>query len=210
MHWFAVKQAIATNRKWMGLTMDERGAWISLMAIAAANFPRGTLPDRDTAVALLERDGAPNAAELANSLIAKGWIDEDGVLTMHDFEDEQLSIRKPSDRPEAVRERVKHHRESKEQETEESKGKVSPDNAEQRVTDEPTPMVHRLGNLYEAFSQLTGLPCTKQDELNIDGLCRKFDRDVVGRAMYADPEPARNPSKFIGRVYFALKERAAA
>jgi hypothetical protein len=210
MHWFAVKQAIATNRKWMGLSMAERGAWISLMAIAAANHPRGTLPDRETAVALLEREGAANAAELVDSLVGKGWIDEADLLTMHDFDDEQLSIRKPSDRPEAVRERVKHHRESKREETDETKGKVSPDNAEQRVTDEPTPMIQRLANLYEAFSQLTGLPCTKQDELNIDGLCRKFDRDLVRRTMYADPEPSRNPSKFIGRVYFALKERTAA
>ena len=76
MHWFAVKHAIATNRKWMALSLRERSAWISLMAIAAASHPRGRLPDRATAVALLEREGADYAAVLLDSLISKCWIDD--------------------------------------------------------------------------------------------------------------------------------------
>jgi hypothetical protein len=207
MHWFAVKHALATNRKWMRLTMAERGAWISLMAIASASYPRGTLRDRETAVALLERDGAQDAEALVTSLVAKSWIDVCDLLTMHDFEDEQHSIRKPSDMPDAVNERVKRSRENKGKERDETKGKVTRDDALQRVTDEPIPI---LGNLYEAFTQLTGVPCTEQDEANIDGLCRKFDRDHVRLSMYADPDPATNPSRFLGRVYYALKERAAA
>jgi hypothetical protein len=71
-------------------------------------------------------------------------------------------------------------------------------------------MLPRLGNLYEAFTQLTGLPCTPQDRGRIDNLCRDFDRDLVRRAMYADPEPSRSPEKFIGRVFYALKDGAAA
>jgi len=189
--------------------MAERGAWISLMAVAAANHPRGTLPDRQTATAILERDGAEHAEELVETLIASAWIDEGTGLTMHDFEEEQLSIRKPSDLPDAVRERVKTHRESKRKD-EETKGKATRNDALPGVPDGPTPMVPRLGNLYEAFSQLTDLPCAPADKDRIDGLCRKFDRDLVRRLMYADADPRRNPERFLGRVYHALKQGAAA
>lgn len=78
------------------------------------------------------------------------------------------------------------------------------------LANDPTPMLPRLGNLYEAFTQLTGLPCEAADRSRIDNLCRTFDRDLVRRAMYADPEPSRNPAKFLGRVYHRLKEGAAA
>lgn len=83
-------------------------------------------------------------------------------------------------------------------------------NVEPTLANEPTQLVHRLGNLYEAFTQLTGLPCTKVDEGKIDNLCRNFDRDLVRRAMYADPDPSRNPEKFIGRTYHRLKEGTVA
>lgn len=74
----------------------------------------------------------------------------------------------------------------------------------------PSPISPRLGNLYEAFTQLTHLPCTPAEQGTIDNLCRNFDRDVVRRAMYADPNPALNPGRFLGRVYHRLREGAAA
>jgi hypothetical protein len=74
----------------------------------------------------------------------------------------------------------------------------------------PTNIGDRLGNLYEAFTQLTGLPCEPADKGKIDNLCRSFDRDLVRRAMYSDPEPSRNPEKFIGRTFHRLKEGTVA
>lgn len=78
---------------------------------------------------------------------------------------------------------------------------------EPTLANEPTP-IHRLGNLYEAFTQLTGLPCTPADRSRIANLCRDFDRDMVRKAMYADTNPTHNPDKFIGRTWHRLQEAA--
>ena len=112
MRWFAVHHGLASNRKWIQLRPIERGAWITLLAIAAGNEPRGRFPDQETAVVLLERDGFTDAATAVATLIEERWIDvdQDGGLAMHDFDAWQLAIRKPSDHPDEIRKRVAQHR----------------------------------------------------------------------------------------------------
>jgi hypothetical protein len=131
VRWFAIHHELATNPKWLDLSMDERGAWISLLTIAAAAEERGTLRDRATAAALLQREmrqASRPAAHLVDTLIELGLIDEDedgGTISFHDFDEWQLRIKKPSDWPEAIRERVeRHRRKKKEKQKEERKGEL--------------------------------------------------------------------------------------
>jgi hypothetical protein len=137
MRWFAVHHGLAQNGKWMETGPLERGAWITLVTISAANDPRGWVGDRRTAIGLLTRDRFPESERLVDTLIEVGLIDEiEDQLWMHDFVVWQLAIRKPSDQPEAIRDRVAKHRAERKKEPkkengkgEERRGEVTPSNA---------------------------------------------------------------------------------
>jgi hypothetical protein len=137
VRWYAVHHELATNAKWLRLSLEERGAWVTLLTIAAGGADRGSLRDRATAEALLRRDTGQTvdaARELVSTLIAAEWIDEDpdsGRLTFHDFDLWQLRVKKPSDWPEEIRRRVAEHRERKriEQDKQDRTGQVTPRNA---------------------------------------------------------------------------------
>lgn len=99
--------------RFMALTMDQRGAWITLAHVASISSDAGILKDRQTAELLLRRDGAAAPAELLDGLLAAGMvtIGEDGAVDFPVGID--WTMRKPSDEPERVRERVQRHRDSK-------------------------------------------------------------------------------------------------
>jgi hypothetical protein len=144
VRWYAVHHDLATHGKWIATGPTQRGAWVTLVTIAAGNDPRGRVGDRHTATALLARDGFTDADALVDDLVRLGWLDElDGELWAHDFLEWQLRTRRPSDYPEETRKRKQEQRkkEAKKETGEEIRGEErrSHDTSRDVTRDTPPP-----------------------------------------------------------------------
>jgi hypothetical protein len=114
MKWFRIfGPSLLTNPKWLALTMEERGAWITVMANASAMEPPWTFRDIAHVTALLRREGAAEAESLIGRLIEERLLDVcgDSQIEIHDYD--QWQVVYPSDRPEATRERKQRSRAAK-------------------------------------------------------------------------------------------------
>jgi len=109
MRFFRVLGAeLMSDRRWLRLTMEERGAWVSLAV--AASMTQGSITDRDTAELLLSREGAGDSAGMLDRLAAAGLIEcpvDDPVAFPVGVD---WTLRPPSAEPERVRVRVARHR----------------------------------------------------------------------------------------------------
>ena len=88
MRWFKVwGSGLQTNPKWLALSLEERGAWITLMTIASALEPAWCFQGAEHAGMLLGREGAENAQALLDRLIEVRLLDvtDDGALVVHDY-----------------------------------------------------------------------------------------------------------------------------
>jgi hypothetical protein len=61
-------------------------------------------------------------------------------------------------------------------------------------------------NLYRTFEGLVGMEPSFKERSDIDAMCRRWGQAKVRNGMLQDPEPKRNPDKFIGRLWHRLKE----
>jgi hypothetical protein len=108
MRWFIVWQSLARHRKFIRLTPELRGAWLTLALWAASGEPRGTLEDRGTVEELLRRDGFTDPAAMLDGLIGVGLLEDAGDrIALHDWWGWE---RYPSDLPDATRERKRRSR----------------------------------------------------------------------------------------------------
>jgi hypothetical protein len=110
MIWLVVWNSIASHPKWLALTIEQRGAWITLICHASVQEPdRWRFRDATHAALLLRRDGVGEPEAMVNSLIEARWLDvtEDGRLEIHDHADWQ---RYPSNMPDATAERKRRSR----------------------------------------------------------------------------------------------------
>lgn len=110
MRWFKVwGSGLQTNPKWLALSLEERGAWITLMTIASALEPAWRFQSAEHAGMLLGREGADNAGALLDRLIEMRLFDlmDDDAVVVHDYSQWQ---KYPSDAPEATRERQRRSR----------------------------------------------------------------------------------------------------
>jgi hypothetical protein len=206
----------------MRLSMEQRGAWISLGTVACALHPRGEFESREHAELLLRREGATDPAPLVEALIACHLLDEleDGRLVFHNWDRWQ---RKPSDMPEARTERSRRHRE----------GRATPRNAdatpaqrpiEQNRTEHnkedkedttrrvaPLTSVPPASNLYGALHHVTGRACNRSDQTWVDDLVKMAgDRGTVHRLMLEAPESKRSDNRsLLGWLKHQLGEAAA-
>lgn len=214
MKWFTIHGSLRDHRKWLALGPIERGAWISLMLIGHTGEPRWQLGDRETVILLLRRDGFEDPGPVLDRLLAVQVLDEfDGLIGIHDADDWQ---RKPSDAPEAVKKRVQKHRAPRGDTTGNAEQRGETPTGQDRQTEEeeeeeaapPHPPPMKLGNLYEAYADLTRKECDPRMRAWIDDLVAEVGgREVVGRAMYADPHPRRG--NLLGRVTHVLRDAAA-
>ncbi|MBA2634296.1 MAG: hypothetical protein H0U86_15080 [Chloroflexi bacterium] len=101
------------DHSWLTLTLEQRGAWVSLANHASASEPHGTIVDRRTAELLLRREGAADPVALLDALMKSEIVivDEAGAIVFGVGTD--WTMRKPSDEPERIRERVQQHRDRK-------------------------------------------------------------------------------------------------
>jgi hypothetical protein len=208
MRWFAVHNDLATNRKWMALPMNLRGAWVTLLTIAAGSTPRGRIRDRATAEALIAREISTQGDDAdpdfyVGELIDRGWIDEadDRTLTFHDFDEWQLAIRKDSDRPERIKQRVDRHRRQKLEnlpdppkgEVNERKGEVTPSNASNALQppDEPLNPCPRCGSSVRLIESKSG-PFYGCTEFKSSGCRWKSDEPPKARGPLIDLNSPEN------------------
>lgn len=111
MKWFRIYgAALLLSPKWLVLSMEARGGWVTLMALASAMEPPGRFGSLDHAVRLLAREGAEKPEELLARLIECRLVDrlDNGSIELHDWADWQA--RYPSDEPQATRERQRRSR----------------------------------------------------------------------------------------------------
>lgn len=101
--------ALATHEKWLGLSLEQRGAWVSLLLLSYGQEARGEYRSRGSVELLLKREGAEEAAALIDALVKARLLDvtETGIR-FHDFFD--WNARFPSDEAEATRERKRRSR----------------------------------------------------------------------------------------------------
>lgn len=110
MDWFVIwGSSLSTHWKWIGLSMAERGAWITLLSLAHGFEPRWEFRDRRHVCLLLQRERADDADGLYDALVGARLLDEteDGRVVVHDHKRWQPV---PSDLPEARRERKQRSR----------------------------------------------------------------------------------------------------
>jgi hypothetical protein len=112
MRWIRVYgESLQSDRRWIRLSMEERGAWISLAFFASSPEEPGALADRETAELLLRRDGATDPARLLDALLASGLVElveEESAVAFTEAID--WTQRAPSDEPAATRERKRRER----------------------------------------------------------------------------------------------------
>lgn len=108
MRWFTVQGSLRDHAKWLDLDPVARGGWITLMLIAHSQEPRWRLGQRPTVEKLLRREGFDAPGAVIDALLQVALVDDrDGELWVHDADQWQ---RKPSDDPEATRERQRRSR----------------------------------------------------------------------------------------------------
>ena len=126
------RRACTPIRKWLAMSLEQRGAWITLMTIASNLQPRWRFESRDHAVLILRRDGALAPEKLVDDLINLRLFDEvtGEEVVVHDYQDWQ---RYPSDTPEARTERSRRSR-SRHRGDPSSEGRATTRNEEERET----------------------------------------------------------------------------
>lgn len=112
MKWFKVwGPSLANHHKWIAMTLEQRGAWISMLTLASCLEPPWTaFRGRDHLTQLLTREGASDPLPLIDRFVELTLLDElaDGGLAIHDIAVWQPKY--PSDEPAATRERKRRSR----------------------------------------------------------------------------------------------------
>lgn len=103
-------EPLQSDRRWLRLSIEQRGAWITLALFASSPEEPGSLADRDTAELLLIREGVADPGPLLEALAAREMIEfaTDGSIEFPVGID--WTARAPSAEPEATRERKRRSR----------------------------------------------------------------------------------------------------
>lgn len=110
MNWFRFYHEVVDDPKVQELSPDLFKAWVNLLCIGSQQDERGVLPELDK-IRYRLRMTAHEALAMITALEAAGLIeDSGGVLSIHNWDGRQ-SYLKPSDAPEATRERKQRQRE---------------------------------------------------------------------------------------------------
>lgn len=112
--WFKLDHDLPNDIKLRRFSINEKWAWVVLLCIASKSSPRGIINADDEDISdFCEFSTTQDWLYFRDKLITKGMaeIREDGNLHILHWEDRQYA--KPSDRPDAVRERVRRSREKK-------------------------------------------------------------------------------------------------
>jgi hypothetical protein len=111
-----IPQSHQSHRKWIGLTMAERGAWLTVLIASDIAYPK-PLRRIDLEVLLRRDDPFCDAAGLIDRLVAVGALDH-GDDSPNDLEDDELPFHNlylfhvtPSQLPAALAERKRRQRE---------------------------------------------------------------------------------------------------
>lgn len=119
MPWLKLYTEIRTDPKMQALSDAEFRVWINLLCLAAESKVRGVIcidqgvpyPDEALARAMYTDPDTLKGALAKFIKLRMVEIDDDGIIYLINFDARQYD--KPSDRPEAVRDRVRKHREKK-------------------------------------------------------------------------------------------------
>lgn len=133
--WFKLHHDMPDDIKLRRFTIQEKWAWVTLLCLASKSSTRGIIyADDDDISDYCEFNCTQDWLYYRDKLIAKGMleINQDGNISILHWEDRQYD--KPSDRPEAVRERVARSRAKKKEEKDkreesQSNAQVTPCNA---------------------------------------------------------------------------------
>lgn len=117
--WFKLHHEMPDDIKLRRFTPQEKWAWVVLLCLASKSSTRGVIDAEDEDIAeYCEFNCTQDWQYFRDKLIKKGMIDftGDGHLKVENWESRQYE--KPSDRPEAVKARVRKHREKKKKQQE--------------------------------------------------------------------------------------------
>lgn len=114
--WFKLHHDLPGDIKLRRFTPQEKWAWVALLCLASQSRNRGVIDADDEDIAdYCEFSTSQDWLYYRDKLIAKGMIEIGPDGNLHIVHWEQRQYDKPSDRPEAVKERVKKHRAKKKQ-----------------------------------------------------------------------------------------------
>lgn len=116
-NWFKLYHDMPDDVKLRRFTPQEKWAWVALLCLASKSKKRGIVTaDHDDIADYCEFNCTQDWLYFRDKLIAKGMIEinPSGNISITHWDDRQQ--RKPSDKPEAIRERVAKHRTKKKEE----------------------------------------------------------------------------------------------
>ena len=213
--WSAVYAAMLTKPRYRRLSPMGRGGLLHVILLAGFQSPEATWTEPDELRDALRLDGFADG--VADELIGLDWlvVEDDGALVIRDWDKHQLAASAAIGRAWEARSKREWRRKrtpSPTPPTPTEQDKTKQDRNQDTSSNVPTltPTDLNSTNLYRVFEGVTGQAPTFEERQDIDALVRKWDRPAIRDAMLADPHPKRNPDKLMGRVYFRLKEGAAA
>lgn len=111
MAWFKVSDALWAHPKWVSLTPNAKALWITAASWSVSYETFGQIPTK-----ILPKIGQKsNIKRYANELVLAGlWDEVDGGYTFHDWDEYNITKTAWESQKAATRERVKRHRNSKE------------------------------------------------------------------------------------------------
>lgn len=168
MNWFRFYHEVVDDPKVQELSPDLFKAWVNLLCIGSQQDERGVLPELDK-IRYRLRMTAHEALAMITALEAAGLIEDiGGVLSIHNWNGRQFTL-KPSDAPEATRERKQRQRERDRAKTnvsrpvtrghapeeiteiEERRGEERGERTREAVPAPPTPPPHQAQSIVQDF-----------------------------------------------------------
>jgi hypothetical protein len=112
--WFKLHHDLPGDIKLRKFTPQEKWAWVCLLCLASQSGERGFILGDDEDIAdFCEFNSTQDWLYFKDKLIVKGMLEPLGSGKIYVTHWEERQYKKPSDRPDAVRERVQRHREQK-------------------------------------------------------------------------------------------------